>query len=178
MSQITRPNKASSGGSPSYVPGADILADEANADFDTIYNDYKNNVDDSNIKSGAAIQGSKLADSPNGIPTTKLNALVVTKAKVANDTLTSAQIDDTETTNAGTIALAVSANVFYDTGIAHATRQAVAIYCNDANVDKLTKFFLVKGGGGNWLILMQQTAVGGGVTIAANTVFLYHIAKS
>ena len=52
MSTITKPN--------TFTAGTTIRAAQVNSNFDTIYNDYNGNITNANIKSDAAIVGSKL----------------------------------------------------------------------------------------------------------------------
>lgn len=47
--------------SSDVATGQTILADHINADLDTIYNEFNGNIDNDNIKSGAAIASAKLA---------------------------------------------------------------------------------------------------------------------
>jgi hypothetical protein len=51
------------------------------------------NLDDSNIRTGAGINGQKLADAPNGITTSKINDLQVTGAKLAAGAAVHATVD-------------------------------------------------------------------------------------
>jgi hypothetical protein len=55
---IVRPNL--------YVPGTVIRSAEVNDDFDTLYNDYNGNIDNSNIANTAAIEVLKLEDMLTG----------------------------------------------------------------------------------------------------------------
>lgn len=83
MSIIVRVTKL--GGGQDYVAGNDILAEEQNGDANTIYTDHNGNITDANCSAAMALLGSKLADSPNGISTAKVNDKAVTSAKIAND---------------------------------------------------------------------------------------------
>jgi len=66
MGTVTKPNEFSS--------GATIFASEHNSNFDTIYNEFNGNIENVNIKSGAAIVGSKLdLTSPGAIGSTAAN---------------------------------------------------------------------------------------------------------
>jgi hypothetical protein len=62
-----------------YAP---ILANEVDADLDTVYAAWNGGADTVNIKDGS-VTTLKLADAPNGITTAKLNDLSVTTAKLA-----------------------------------------------------------------------------------------------
>lgn len=44
-----------------FTAGATIIASEHNTNFDTLYSEFNGNIDNNNIKSGAAIADSKLA---------------------------------------------------------------------------------------------------------------------
>lgn len=59
MSDISRPIKSASG-TGSYQANSTIKSSELNSDFDTIYNDYTGNIDNTNIATSAAIVASKL----------------------------------------------------------------------------------------------------------------------
>lgn len=65
-----------------FASGATIYANAFNEDFDTLYNEFNGNIDNSNIKAGAGIEGSKIASSPNGIGTNQINDNAVTAAKL------------------------------------------------------------------------------------------------
>lgn len=52
MGLVVKPN--------TFTAGATIVASEHNSNFDTIYNSYNGNIENANIKSDAAIVGSKL----------------------------------------------------------------------------------------------------------------------
>ena len=90
MAIITRPIKT--GGGTDYVAGNDELAEEFNADANTIYNDYNGNVTDANCSAIMALQGTKLADAPLGVPTAKINDSAVTTAKINDLAVTGAKI--------------------------------------------------------------------------------------
>lgn len=90
-----------------YAPGDDITADGQNANEQAIVDEINGQLDDTNIKDGAAIKGSKIANAPNGIPSGKYNVgsiatadignLQVTKGKIAANDLTVGQLEITET---------------------------------------------------------------------------------
>lgn len=90
MAIISRPNKPVGGlGGPTWVTGADLYASELDSDIQTIYDDYNGRITNANIKSDAAIEGTKLADAPFGIPTAKLNTGAVgSSAQVVNNIIT------------------------------------------------------------------------------------------
>lgn len=93
MSNIVRPNKPVGGGGTSeWTAGSDLYANELNDDINTIYADYNGNITNDNISAAAAINGSKLADAPNGIPTAKYNALSITNDKIANTTINKSKL--------------------------------------------------------------------------------------
>jgi len=85
MAIITRPIKT--GGGTDYIAGNDELAQEFNDDANTIYDDYNGNVTNANCAANMGLEGTKLADAPNGIPSAKINDLAVTTAKISNDTI-------------------------------------------------------------------------------------------
>lgn len=104
MSTINRVTKQGSG-TTEFQAGTTILSGEVNTDFDTIYHDYDGNIDNTNIapnagivypklnlsnsivnadiNTNAGIVGTKLADAPLGIITSKINDGAVTLPKVA-----------------------------------------------------------------------------------------------
>src|SRR6266496_4854076 len=86
MAIITRPVKT--GGGTDVVAGNDVLAQEWNSDLNTIYTDYDGNITNANCATGMGLQGSKLADAPDGVTTTKINDLAVTPAKLSPVPLT------------------------------------------------------------------------------------------
>ena len=86
MGVIVRPLKT--GGGTDVVAGNRILASEWNGDLNTIYTEFDGNIENANIKASAGIEGTKLADSPSGIPTGKYNDKSITSAKIANDSAT------------------------------------------------------------------------------------------
>ena|SRR5437899_6905940 len=90
MAIITRPIKT--GGGTDYVAGNDELAAEFNADANTIYTDYNGNITDANCSLTMGLQGTKLADAPNGIPTAKINDLAVTTAKLNDGSVTAIKL--------------------------------------------------------------------------------------
>lgn len=55
-----------------------------NNNFDTLYGEFNGNIDNANIKSLAGIEGTKIAPSPNGIPTDRLNNDAVTDVKLSD----------------------------------------------------------------------------------------------
>jgi hypothetical protein len=71
------------------IPYADtnfITAAGQNANEDSLMNAV-NNIENANCADTMALRGHKLADSPNGITTTKINDLQVTGAKIALSTI-------------------------------------------------------------------------------------------
>lgn len=81
MGIISRPIKT--GGSQDVVAGNDVLASEWNGDLNPIYDEFNGNIDDANIKGAAAIQGTKIAASPSGIPKSRINVGTITKEQTA-----------------------------------------------------------------------------------------------
>lgn len=67
-----------------FANGTIIDAIKFNVDFDTLYNEFNGLMDNANIKSGAAIEGSKLADNPAGIPSGKYNAGSIKGPDISN----------------------------------------------------------------------------------------------
>lgn len=59
-----------------------LTAGDLNAQFAAIAAAVNGNLDNGNLKSAAAIYGTKLADAPNGVPGTKINDGAITNAKV------------------------------------------------------------------------------------------------
>jgi hypothetical protein len=53
MAQITKPN--------TFTAGTTVVSAQVNSNFDTIYSEFNGNIDNNNIKAGAAIDDSKLA---------------------------------------------------------------------------------------------------------------------
>jgi hypothetical protein len=90
MTIITRPTKT--GGSTEYIAGNDGLAEEFNADANTIYDDYNGNITEANVSPSMRLPGSNLADAPAGIFASKLNDLAVTTAKIDNLAVTAAKL--------------------------------------------------------------------------------------
>lgn len=76
MGSIVRPNI--------YVNGTIADAVEANENEEAIYDEFNGGIDDVNIRADAAIQGTKVASHPNGIPTLKINDGAVTTQKIAD----------------------------------------------------------------------------------------------
>jgi hypothetical protein len=76
----------------SWVVGEILTSGDLNAQFASITAQVNGNLDDTNISGAAAINGSKLADAPNGITTTKINDLAVTGGKLANGAVTAGKI--------------------------------------------------------------------------------------
>lgn len=86
MAVVTRPTKPVGGGSgTAWVAGARLTAQELNDDYLALLNDYNGSITDANCSATMGLQGSKLADSPNGIATAKINDKAVTGVKIAND---------------------------------------------------------------------------------------------
>lgn len=81
MAIIVRPTK--SNGSTDFVAGDDVLAEEFNGDANTLYNDYNGNIIDANCSPIMGLQGSKLANAPNGITKTKINTGAITGDKLS-----------------------------------------------------------------------------------------------
>lgn len=75
-----------------YVSGNDVTAEGQNTNEDLIVAEVNGNIQDVNVAALAAIQGSKLADAPNGVPTSKINDLAVTTVKLGNLAVTAAKI--------------------------------------------------------------------------------------
>ena len=113
MAIITRPVKL--GGGTDFVAGNDVLAQEFNDDANIVYADYNGNITDANCSAIMGLQGTKLADAPNGVPTAKINDLAVTSVKILNDAtvdanraITTNHIKNLAITNAKLDALSVS----------------------------------------------------------------------
>lgn len=175
MGTIVRPTKPiGGGGGTSWIAGADLYANELNADIDTIYTDYNGNITNVNLSATAAVEGTKLADAPLGIPTTKYNALSVTKAKIAAASISSDKLDSTEYTNAGGLgAIASGATLDHDTGASNATRQAlVAWYTGGSNIT-----CGISSTGGTWHVKIANVT-GGPITVNAGEIHLLHISKT
>jgi hypothetical protein len=68
-----------------FANGDIIDALKFNKDFDDLYGEFNGNIDNTNIKGGAGIVGTKIADAPNGIPTVKINDNAVTSAKLLSN---------------------------------------------------------------------------------------------
>jgi hypothetical protein len=89
MTVVTRPIKAVGGsGGDAWVDGNRLPAQELNDDILALYNDHNGNITDANCSASMGLQGSKLADAPNGIPTAKINDNAITTVKIANDNIT------------------------------------------------------------------------------------------
>lgn len=96
MGIVTRPVKAVGGsGGTSWIAGTDLYADELNADIDTLYTEFNGLITNANISSAAAIEGSKLASAPAGIPAGKYNALSIVNADIANLTIQKGKLSTT-----------------------------------------------------------------------------------
>lgn len=91
MGLITRPTKL--GGGTDVIAGNDVLASEWNGDMNTIYTLVNGNLENINIKAGAAIVGSKIADAPNGISAAQLNTDAVETAKIKALAVTLAKLN-------------------------------------------------------------------------------------
>lgn len=72
MSLVAKPHTFSDSGG--------VVASQFNENYDAIYNDYNGNIDNSNIKVGANIEGSKLLAA--SVTSTQLAALAITDAKL------------------------------------------------------------------------------------------------
>jgi hypothetical protein len=83
-----------------YVAGNDITAEGQNDNEDLYVNEFNGNIDNANIKLGADIEGIKLADTPNGVPTAKINDNAVTTAKIADDAVDANKLKDDAITDA------------------------------------------------------------------------------
>lgn len=100
-----------------FASGATIKADEHNDNYDTIYNEFNGNIENANIKSSAAIDGSKLnmaspgpigVTTPNSISASNLGATTVASSSsiatsvsavnISNDTLSCTQATITNLT--------------------------------------------------------------------------------
>ena len=75
-----------------WSTGEVLTATDLNADFAALTGQINGNLEDTNLKASAAIKGTKLADAPNGIPTSKINDSAVTSAKVQDGSLVSADL--------------------------------------------------------------------------------------
>lgn len=81
-----------------FSPNAVIKSSEHNANYDTIYNAFNGNIDQSNLADGAVVT-SKVQDSAitadklasNAVTTAKINDGSVTTAKLADDAVTPAK---------------------------------------------------------------------------------------
>ena len=133
-----------------YVSGASVAAAGQNTNEKTHLDEFNGSIDDINVRATAAIKGSKLADAPNGIPTTKLNDNVVTSTKLSSDAALDAnravgkdhikaavvtfdKVKSTEYTNPGVITtvLTMGNNArrwTHDTGIPTLTKQALVAW--------------------------------------------------
>jgi hypothetical protein len=86
MGIISRPNKPiGGGGGPNWVAGADLYADELDDDMQNLYDEFNGKITNANCSASMALEGTKLANSPSGIPSTKYNDKSVTADKIAND---------------------------------------------------------------------------------------------
>lgn len=82
MSIVPRPH--------TYTPNTTISSSQANANEDTLYNDYNGNISAANLATDA-VTTAKIADS--NVTTAKINDSAVTTAKINNDAVTAAKID-------------------------------------------------------------------------------------
>lgn len=84
MTLIVRPVKpvGNGGGGSAWVDGKQVPAAELNGDVDTIYADHNGSITDANCSAAMALQGTKLADAPAGVPSTKINTDAVLAAKI------------------------------------------------------------------------------------------------
>lgn len=80
MGSIVRPN--------TLTPGTLADATEVNENEELIYSEFNGGIDDVNVRASAAIQGSKLANAPNGVPTAKINDGAVNTLQLADDAVT------------------------------------------------------------------------------------------
>jgi hypothetical protein len=98
-----------------YVDGETLSAEDLEHDISTAYTEINGNLDDNNVKSAAAINGSKIADS------------TITNAKMTSSTLTTASMNASAvpkayvSTASGTAACTVSTTFVDVTGITAAT---------------------------------------------------------
>lgn len=89
-----------------FAPNTTILSSQANADFDTIYNEFNGGIDASN-----------LAD--NAVTTAKIPDSAVTTAKIADDAITTEKIGITPTTYTVTwtnVSGGTSSGMYYKVG--------------------------------------------------------------
>lgn len=83
-----------------YADGNIITAAGQNANEEAIVTQVNGNIENVNISPTAGIEGTKLADAPNGIPTVKINDLAVNENKLATDSVTTTKIKDSNVTSA------------------------------------------------------------------------------
>jgi hypothetical protein len=100
----------------SWTIGEVLTSADLNGNFAAITAVVNGNLDDANLKGAAAIKGTKLADAPNGVSTTKVNDLAVTTPKLADLAVTTAKLADN----------AVNANKIADGSIVDADVNAAA----------------------------------------------------
>src|SRR5881396_262626 len=99
-----------------WTAGQILTSSDLNAEFAAVSAQVNGNLDDTNIVAGAAIKGSKLADSPNGLTTTKLNDLAVTGGKLADLAVTGGKLAVNAAIHAQTSAVANAISVTAGSG--------------------------------------------------------------
>ena len=83
-----------------YADGNTVTADGQNTNEEAIVTQVNGNIENVNCSSTMALDGTKLADAPNGVPTIKINDLAVTENKLAAEGVTAAKIKNLTITGA------------------------------------------------------------------------------
>lgn len=178
-----RPTKPiGGGGTDAWTTGSDLYANELNEDITPLYTEIAN-IQDVNVAALAAINGSKIADAPNGIPTAKINNNAVTTPKIEDDAVDAAKLKDsvgvdgdravtsnhirnaaatlikikrTTYTNAGGIGpIAAGSFAAHNTSLAIATTLPVATYLT---VSPHASLLLFQNGGTWWVQINNHSA--------------------
>lgn len=179
--------------------GTTADANDVEAKVDAIGVILNGEIDDINIRGTAAIQGSKLADAPNGISSTKLNDISVSTAKLQDNAVTGAKLASHASidanraigndhikdgviqkeklamliySNASSFAVGGASAVDHDTGIASAATQALGVYREDSTTQNM--YLVLYNKGGNWRILIVN-AGGAPLTINIGTLKMVYM---
>lgn len=112
-------------------------AEQVDAEFNQILGVLNGNIDNSNINTAANIYGSKLADSPNGVPSSKLNG--VTAPNLLNDSVVGRPVKLAVWTSPVLGAYAANGGTTrHDTGLSTAANGNVLLFVYNDQADDVT----------------------------------------
>lgn len=101
-----------------WVAGETLTAADLNSNFSAVTQQVNGNLKDVNVAATAAIKGSKLAATPNGVGTSQINDLAVTSGKLAAGAVTLGKIGAGAVDTTALGASAVTSAKIQDLGIA------------------------------------------------------------